>query len=73
MIYQRIMLLSRETLEKLTDKKLVKGNFKGVYKVLHMVRNRSMHLHILESNQLESRFAEEDLRVVAVIKLTMSQ
>ena len=59
-------------LEKLTDRKLMKGNFKGMYKVLHLGRNNPMHQHMLGTNQLESRFAEEDLGVLVITKLTMS-
>ena len=59
-------------LEKWADRNLSKFN-KGKCKVLHLGRNNSMHLEMLGAAQLESSFAEKDLRVLVDNKMNVSQ
>lgn len=44
-----------------------------MYKVLHLGRKNIMHQCMLGMKQLESKFTEEDLEVLVIEKLTISQ
>lgn len=57
-------------LEKRADRKIEKGHFrKGMYNIL---LPGAMHHSMLGTDQLESRFADKDLGVLVVTKLTIS-
>ena len=53
------------------NRNLTKLN-KGRCKVLHLERNKPMHQYILETDRLESSFAEKALGVLVNIKLNVS-
>ncbi|KAK4828523.1 hypothetical protein QYF61_026945 [Mycteria americana] len=59
-------------LEKWADRNVMKFN-KGKCKVLFLGQNIPIHQYILGATQLESRFAEKNLRGIVDTKLTMSQ